>query len=117
MTDEPDEEILPPTQAEWDFALDDWGGWSVKHSGTKYHRTITSLGGHNQMVVDVYCVIDAFAVHCPARQHAIKKLLCAGLRGKGDATADLTEAGDSVSRAVEMEAARLRFAADKTEPA
>jgi hypothetical protein len=27
MTDEPDdEEILPPTQSEWDFAIDDYGG-------------------------------------------------------------------------------------------
>ena len=83
---------------------------TMKHSGSKYHRLITSIHGHNQTTVDVYCVLDAFNVTCPARQHAIKKLLCAGLRGKGDATSDLIEAGDSVSRAVEMEAARVRHA-------
>lgn len=86
----------------------------MSHSGNKYHRKIISLGGHNHIEVDVYCVIEAFGVACPARQHAIKKLLCAGLRGKGDATSDLIEAGDSVSRAVEMEAARIRNAAEPT---
>jgi len=47
-------------------------------------------------------VLVAFAVTCPARQHAVKKLLCSGLRGKGDELADLREAIDALHRAVEL---------------
>ena len=72
------------------------------HSGKKYMRTITLVDGR----ADVYAVLDAFGVTCPARQHAIKKLLCAGLRGKGDELQDLREARDAVDRAVEMCEAR-----------
>ena len=68
------------------------------HSGSKYLRQIHLVDGR----ADVYAVLDAFAVTCPARQHAIKKLLCAGLRGKGDELQDLREARDAVDRAVEM---------------
>ena len=71
-------------------------------SGSKYRRAIQHADGH----VDVYAVLDAFAVSCPARQHAIKKLLCAGLRGKADELQDLTEARDAADRAVEMQRAR-----------
>lgn len=53
--------------------------------------------------VDVYAVLVAFNVTCPARQHAIKKLLCSGLRGKGDVMQDLTEARDAITRAIEIE--------------
>lgn len=77
------------------------------HSGSKYLRriTITSKGE-----VDVYAVLDAFQVTCPARQHAIKKLLCAGLRGKGSPVQDLREARDVVDRAIELEEARCQKA-------
>ncbi len=76
-----------------------------EHTGNKYHRTIMSLAGNSAIgcPVDVYCVLKAFEVTCPARQHAIKKLLCAGLRGKGSELQDLREAGDAVIRAVEMQ--------------
>lgn len=55
---------------------------------------------------DVYAVLDAFAVTCPARQHAIKKLLCSGLRGKGSVLQDLQEARDAIDRAIQMEEAK-----------
>lgn len=51
-------------------------------TGNKYHRRINSvesIGGNIQ--VDVYSVLEAFRVECPARQHAIKKLLCASRTG------------------------------------
>ena len=68
-------------------------------SGNKYKRTIyTDASGQ----IDVYDVIVAFDVICPARQHAIKKLLCAGLRGKGDTAQDLYEASDAVQRAIQL---------------
>jgi len=72
-------------------------------SGAKYLREIHCIQGSK---VDVYSVLEAFAVTCPARQHAIKKLLCTGLRGKGDVIQDLTEAKDAIDRAVYMEKAR-----------
>jgi hypothetical protein len=52
--------------------------------------------------VDVYRVLKAFDVTDPALQHAVKKLLCAGLRGAKDARQDLCEAVQSIRRALEM---------------
>lgn len=71
-------------------------------SGSKYLRDISTVSGK----VDVYAVLDAFAVTCPARQHAIKKLLCAGLRDKGGELQDLTEARDAIDRAIQMQQVR-----------
>jgi hypothetical protein len=69
-----------------------------QHSGSKYLRDVQLVGGK----IDVYAVLVAFGVSCPARQHAIKKLLCAGLRGKGDELQDLHEAGDAIDRAIQI---------------
>ena len=71
-------------------------------SGSKYLRMIKFV---ELSYVDVYAVLDAFSVTCPARQHAIKKLLCAGLRSKGTTLQDLQEASDAISRAIQMEVA------------
>lgn len=72
-------------------------------SGSKYLRKIVhNINGQ----VDVYAVLEAFSVTCPARQHAIKKLLCSGIRGKGDSIQDLKEARDAIDRAIQMEEAR-----------
>ena len=80
-----------------------------EHEGSKYLRKIFSATERRYGVarevlgeVDVYCVLLAFGVTCPARQHAIKKLLCAGLRNKGDERADLVGALAAVNRAVEL---------------
>lgn len=77
---------------------------SIKeHSGSKYMRTVHSaVSRHDAVQVDVYSVLKAFNVTCPATAHAIKKLLCAGLRGKGDREKDLSEAIDAIQRALEM---------------
>lgn len=78
-------------------------------SGNKYHRRIHSVEALDLFVTaDVYCVLDAFNVTCPARAHAIKKLLCSGIRGKGDTMQDLSEARDAVTRAMELEEQRTR---------
>jgi hypothetical protein len=71
------------------------------HGGRKYLRTIRPAipGSGEPIQIDVYCVINAFAVTCPATAHAIKKLLCAGQRGKGDELADLRGAMDALWRA------------------
>jgi len=76
------------------------------HTGNKYHRTIHGVDGSTALV-DVYSVIEAFNVTCPARQHAIKKLLCTGIRGKGDAQQDLKETADAIMRARQLEALRV----------
>ena len=75
-------------------------------SGNKYHRSIYSGLDRLSVTIDVYDVLEAFNVNCPARQHAIKKLLCAGLRSKGTALQDLTETKEAVIRAIEMQQVR-----------
>lgn len=51
---------------------------------------------------DVYDVLKAFDVTCPALQHLIKKALCAGLRGHKDKSQDLKDILDSAKRAIEL---------------
>ena len=74
--------------------------------GSKYHRTITqTLPGDTHgcsVTVDVYDILRAFGVTCPALQHAVKKLLCAGLRGGKSAEQDISEAANSCRRAIEL---------------
>ncbi len=84
----------------------------MNESGKKYLKRIILIGkvisdgvyyyGH----VDVYATLKAFNVTCPARAHAIKKLLCAGEREKGSTLQDLTEARDAITRAIEIEGAK-----------
>jgi hypothetical protein len=82
-----------------------------QHEGKKYLRTIHSakhleLGPEASMEVDVYAVLVAFEVTCPAIAHAVKKLLCCGVRGKGDIMADLKGVQAAVARAIELEKER-----------
>ena len=62
----------------------------------KYARTIHGVE------VDVYDVLVAWDVTCPATQHAIKKLLMPGQRGSKDKLQDLEEAGQAIERAIEL---------------
>ena len=70
----------------------------------KYMRLIcpSMSDENNDVFVDVYDVLVAFGVTCPARAHAIKKLLCAGLRDKGPELQDLQESVSAVHRAIEL---------------
>lgn len=52
--------------------------------------------------VDVYDILKAYDVRCPARQHAIKKLLLPGGRHAKDALQDLQEAHWSIGRSITM---------------
>lgn len=54
--------------------------------------------------VDVYRVLQLFAVTDPCIQHAVKKLLVAGGRGVKDQAKDVAEAIDTLVRWVEMRA-------------
>lgn len=65
------------------------------------HRHYKKDVSHLQFI-DVYRVLELFGVTSPARQHAIKKLLCAGQRGVKDLERDLREAVDSVHRELQM---------------
>ena len=62
----------------------------------KYARII------HEVEVDVYDVLVAWNVTCPATQHAIKKLLMPGKRGSKDKLQDLEEAGQAIERAIEL---------------
>lgn len=52
--------------------------------------------------IDVYRVIDLFAVDHPAMQHALKKVLAAGERGAKSQEQDAQEAIDSLNRYLQM---------------
>ena len=78
----------------------------------KYLRTIREVGNNDVEIAvqaDVYEILEGFNVTCPARQHAAKKILCSGIRGKGDATQDLIEARDAINRAIELEIRRVKL--------
>ena len=85
------------------------GAWNIferledvnTKANSKYDRNITDRNG-NKACVDVYDVLVAFNVACPAIQHALKKLLCTGIRGHKDAAQDLIEASNSITRAIEL---------------
>ena len=79
-----------------------------EHEGKKYLRRIASAQGDDVVMVDVYAVLVAFNVTCPARAHAIKKLLCCGNRNKGSEMADLLGVEAAVARAIELQAERDR---------
>jgi hypothetical protein len=73
---------------------------------SKYTREITqTLADEDQgftIDVDVYDVLRAFSVTDPAIQHAVKKLLCTGIRGHKDSRQDLEEAVQSIERALDV---------------
>ncbi|GGO89196.1 hypothetical protein GCM10011348_46380 [Marinobacterium nitratireducens] len=68
---------------------------------SKYHRQIAP-----GVWVDVYDVIDAFDVTCPALQHLIKKALAPGRRGHKDTEQDLRDIIVSADRALELHQTR-----------
>lgn len=74
---------------------------NIKVTNNKYEREISDRQGNNA-IVDVYDVLKAFNVTCPATQHAVKKLLCSGIRGHKDLATDLVEAKESIARAIEL---------------
>ena len=53
--------------------------------------------------IDVYRVLVLFGVSNPCLQHAIKKLLCKGIRGVKDERRDVEEAVSSLVRYLEMQ--------------
>jgi hypothetical protein len=82
----------------------------------KYDRKVWDKYEDRHAVVDVYRVLDAFGVTCPATAHAIKKLLCAGIRGHKDMEQDLNEAAQSIEEARAMLKQKRRAAKGATQP-
>ena len=60
--------------------------------------------------LDVYRVISIFGVSDPCIQHALKKLLCSGVRGHKDQSKDIQDVIDTLERWKEM-----RYEDDKVE--
>jgi len=56
--------------------------------------------------MDVYDVLEAFTVTCPALQHLTKKSLNIGSRGFKDVMQDLIDIRDSAERAIGLELSR-----------
>lgn len=70
-----------------------------KHNdGNKYHREIIGFCG-TMVEVDVYRVLDAFKTESPAIDHAVKKMLCTGIRGHKDYLTDIDNAIESLQAA------------------
>ena len=65
-------------------------------ANNKYQVTIKGTS------FDVYDVITAFEVHCPAKAHAIKILLKSGKRGYKSEEQDLNESIQAIQRAKEL---------------
>ena len=68
---------------------------------SKYNRIIIGFNGI-KTETDVYRVIKAFDVTCPALQHLIKKALCTGLRGHKDKRQDLLDIIESAQAALKI---------------
>ena len=72
----------------------------------KYDRKIATVITDDSkkidVYVDVYDVIAAFKVTCPAAAHAIKKLLAPGQRGVKSKNVDLREAQISIKRSIQL---------------
>ena len=67
-----------------------------------YERVIVGKRGTGKCVVDVYRVLDAFKTDSAAIDHAIKKLLCGGLRGNKNRLQDYKEAIRSIDEALAL---------------
>lgn len=68
----------------------------VVTSDSKYNRPCKGI------TIDVYDVLKAFNVTCPALQHLVKKALAVGQRGHKDASEDLKDILASAKRAIEL---------------
>lgn len=66
--------------------------------GKKYHREIIGFCG-TKVEIDVYRVLDAYKTESASIDHAIKKLLCTGLRGHKDFITDIDNAIESLEEA------------------
>jgi hypothetical protein len=96
-------------QRVWDFAQRVLREPTPLDPKTKYLRRTypvdgqvhTDANGNQYILIDVYTVLQAFTVSSHALGHAIKKLLCAGIRGKGGKVQDLEESKIAIDRGIQ----------------
>ncbi|WPJ54778.1 hypothetical protein RCIP0081_00015 [Klebsiella phage RCIP0081] len=85
---------------------DDWELIGHRESATDASPVATDDSKYNRpckgITIDVYDVLKAFNVTCPALQHLIKKALAVGQRGHKDASEDLKDILASAKRAIEL---------------
>lgn len=72
----------------------------------KYQRVIRNRTTKQCTTVDVYDVLVAFGIECPALAHAVKKCLAAGKRGHKDSATDKREAIASLLASIELDEVR-----------
>lgn len=70
--------------------------------GNKYQRAVKP-----GVLVDVYDVLVAFNVTCPALAHGVKKMLAPGQRGVKSSIQDKQEAIAALQRSIEIEQTAL----------
>lgn len=68
--------------------------------GAKYRKTIRDRRDGSSIEVDIYDVLEAYSVTCPALAHALKKLLLPGQRGSKDFEKDMREGANSIEQAI-----------------
>lgn len=66
--------------------------------------------------VDVYRIIEIFGVTDPCIQHALKKLLCSGVRGHKDQSKDIQDVIDTLERWKGMREEDNKIASSKVSP-
>lgn len=86
--------------------------WGALTNGITHYRISNQQGSYGDnkymreikpgVFVDVYDVLKAFRVTCPALQHLIKKALAVGERGHKTEHEDLDDIVDSALRAQEL---------------
>lgn len=80
---------------------------------SKYDRKIIGIDGA-VTTVDVYRILDAFGVSDPATQHAVKKMLCMGLRGHKDYLTDINDSIESLQKAKGLYGQRMIHESNKS---
>ena len=84
-------------------------------ANNKYNRKVLDLYGI-ETTIDVYRVLVAFKVTPPELQHAVKKLLCAGIRDKGSEKQDIDEAILSLHKYQERLEQETKYEESKPRP-
>ncbi len=79
--------------------------YRLPNAEPKYNKYDVDINGKK---ADVYTVLEAFEVTCPALQHLAKKVLKCGRRGHKDELEDLNNIIASANRAKELYHERVR---------
>lgn len=67
----------------------------MKHS--HYYKNVSDL-----KIIDFYRICDLYKINDACYQHALKKLLCVGIRGHKDTREDIQNIIDTMQRKLEM---------------